>query len=185
MLVTPSLSRQYGAASAEARCLRSFSKRLSGYLASPNVRFWTLAPLDLKLQACLLQAVEVDHDWRDKNQNFRVLDGLIRNEIHPVPPPAKRQRSSDPLPSTSAFSSPPRDVDDGSFFAVDSQGKRYRVTPVSGPGDPFTDASISITRAPGEMHQGVEDPDLLNHPDTSVDEEGDEDMENSHAMKTP
>ena len=98
MLNTLSVSAQFGKASPEARCLRSFSKRLTEYSASPGVRFWLLAPLGHKLLACIYRAAGAGHDWSDKGANYRLFDGLIRSEVTVDSPPAKRQRKPPLLP---------------------------------------------------------------------------------------
>lgn len=57
------------------------------------------------------------------------------------------------------------------------------MTKVEGPGDPFNDASISITKAPSDANCTLDEAGLLEQPDTSIDEERDEGED--HAMKTP
>ena len=177
---TPNLSVGCGTASVEARCLRAFSRRLGDYLRHRSTSYWVRLPLGFKFRELLFRASEDgQYDWSDRDKNHRILDKIVFSDAK-VEPPRKKQKADHPLPSTSAFSSPPpppQEDDEDSFFAVDCDGRRYKVIPLHTSGDPTKDAVITIDR--DKIDDKTEEGQLPAN--TSLDEEEDTD----HYMKTP
>ena len=181
---TPNQSTLQSLASPHARCLKAYAHRLNFHLRHTSIRWW----LTTQMESCLKQLIDsaakvvcADYQWDRQSDSLKVLDNIVLVELGRYTLTSKRAREED-LPSESAFSSPPRSVENkgetlAKFFARDQYGNRYKMIPTDEPGQ-LSDVMVNIPPLASSFSGEHEDLLLEGKPkaDTSVDEERDDPM---------